>query len=107
MPVPSTPARRTVPSVRPRRAGDCSRPPLPETDLSDLIVRTRALHPREAARSLVAAAVDVHHGHLQDDATVMCLDRYGVGHSRRDADTGADLADASAPSQTGRTAPGS
>lgn len=74
-------------------------------DLSDLIVRTRALHPREAARTLVAAVVDAHHGHLQDDATVMCLDWHGVGQSQRDADTGADLADASAR-RTGRTVAG-
>ncbi|MGW5868215.1 PP2C family protein-serine/threonine phosphatase [Streptomyces sp. NPDC055239] len=75
-------------------------------DLSDLIVRTRALHPREAARTLIAAIVDVNDGHLQDDATVMCLDWHGIGHSRRDADTGADIADASAPSRTERSTPG-
>ncbi|GEJ98926.1 hypothetical protein TNCT1_12030 [Streptomyces sp. 1-11] len=74
-------------------------------DLSDLIVRTRALHPREAARTLVAAVVDAHHGHLQDDATVMCLDWHGVDQSQRDADTGADLADASAR-RRGRTVAG-
>jgi serine phosphatase RsbU (regulator of sigma subunit) len=75
-------------------------------DLPDLIVRTRALHPREAARTLIAAVVEANHGHLQDDATVMCLDWHGIGHSHRDADTGANLADASAPSPTGRTTPG-
>ncbi|MEU8649452.1 PP2C family protein-serine/threonine phosphatase [Streptomyces sp. NPDC048737] len=75
-------------------------------DLSDLIVRTRELHPREAARTLIAAIVDANEGHLQDDATVMCLDWRGVGHSQRDAATGADLTDASAPSRTGPTAPG-
>ncbi|MFF3001171.1 PP2C family protein-serine/threonine phosphatase [Streptomyces sp. NPDC057950] len=75
-------------------------------DLSDLIVRTRDLHPREAARTLIAAIVDAGHGHLQDDATVMCLDWHGVAHSERDADTGADLTDASAPARTGRTTPG-
>lgn len=48
------------------------------------------------------AVVDAHHGHLKDDATVMCLDWHGVGHSQPDADTGADLADASAR-RTGRT----
>jgi hypothetical protein len=64
-------------------------------DLAELIVRTRALHPREAARTLIAAIVDANDGHLQDDATVMCLDWHGVGQSRRDADTGADLTDAS------------
>lgn len=71
-------------------------------DLSDLIVRSSALHPREAARTLIGAIVDANHGHLQDDATVMCLDWHGVDHSERDADTGADLTDASAPSRTRR-----
>jgi hypothetical protein len=75
-------------------------------DLSDLIARTRALHPREAARTLVAAIVDAHHGHLEDDATVMCLDWHGVNRSRRDADTGANLSDASRPSQIARATPG-
>ncbi|MEU9137967.1 PP2C family protein-serine/threonine phosphatase [Streptomyces sp. NPDC048404] len=75
-------------------------------DLSDLIVRSRALHPREAARALVGAIVDAGHGHLEDDATVMCLDWHGTGQSQRDAATGADLTDASAPSRTGRTSPG-
>ncbi|MET9503696.1 PP2C family protein-serine/threonine phosphatase [Streptomyces sp. NPDC006622] len=72
-------------------------------DLSDLVVRTRALHPREAARTLIGAVVDANQGHLQDDATVMCLDWHGVGSSPRDAATGADLSDASAPSRAGRT----
>jgi hypothetical protein len=66
-------------------------------DLADLIVRTHALHPREAARALIAAVVDANQGHLQDDATVMCLDWNGVGPSQRDAPTGADLTDASGP----------
>ncbi|MFE5142450.1 PP2C family protein-serine/threonine phosphatase [Streptomyces fagopyri] len=75
-------------------------------DLPDLIVRTRDLHPREAARTLITAIVDANHGHLQDDATVMCLDWQGVAHSERDADTGADLTDASAPARTRSTTPG-
>ncbi|MER7565301.1 PP2C family protein-serine/threonine phosphatase [Streptomyces sp. NPDC097941] len=70
-------------------------------DLPGLIVRTRDLHPREAARTLIAAVVDAHHGRLQDDATVMCLDWRGVGHARRVAATGADLTDASAASGPG------
>ncbi|MFG2576140.1 PP2C family protein-serine/threonine phosphatase [Streptomyces sp. NPDC048481] len=73
-------------------------------DLADLTVRTRGLHPREAARTLIGAIVDAGHGHLEDDATVMCLDWHGVGHSQRDAATGADLTDASPPSRTGPTA---
>lgn len=75
-------------------------------DLPDLIARTRALHPREAARTLIGAIVDAGRGHLQDDATVMCLDWHGTGHLQRDAATGADLTDASRPAGTGRTAPG-
>jgi serine phosphatase RsbU (regulator of sigma subunit) len=74
-------------------------------NLSDLIVRTRALHPREAARTLIAAIVDANDGHLQDDATVMCLDWHGTNHCQRDAATGADLTDASQSSRTGRTIP--
>ncbi|MFD7094050.1 PP2C family protein-serine/threonine phosphatase [Streptomyces xanthophaeus] len=75
-------------------------------DLSDLIIRTRALHPREAARTLIKAIVDAGHGHLDDDATVMCLDWHGVHNSERDAAHGADLTDASQPSRTGRPDPG-
>ncbi|SHN37046.1 PP2C family protein-serine/threonine phosphatase [Actinacidiphila paucisporea] len=67
-------------------------------DLSDLIGHTRALHPREAARTLIGAIVDAGEGHLDDDATVMCLDWHGAHHSQRDAATGADLSDASQPS---------
>ncbi|MFD8891290.1 PP2C family protein-serine/threonine phosphatase [Streptomyces sp. NPDC059558] len=74
-------------------------------DLQDLIIRTRALHPREAARTLIKAIVDIGHGHLDDDATVMCLDWRGVHHSERDAATGADLTDASPPATAGPTAP--
>ncbi|MFD8862207.1 PP2C family protein-serine/threonine phosphatase [Streptomyces vinaceus] len=74
-------------------------------DLPDLILRTSALHPREAARTLIGAIVDASNGHLDDDATVMCLDWRGIGSSRRDAATGADLTDASTPS-TGPLSPG-
>ncbi|WP_328474246.1 PP2C family protein-serine/threonine phosphatase [Streptomyces sp. NBC_00448] len=70
-------------------------------DLMDLIAGTRALHPREAARTLIGAIIDAASGHLKDDATVMCLDWHGTGHSQRDARTGADLTDASRPSGTG------
>jgi serine phosphatase RsbU (regulator of sigma subunit) len=75
-------------------------------DLPDLILRSRALHPREAARALIGAIVDAGRGHLEDDATVMCLDWRGTGHFQRDAATGADLTDASQPSGAGRAAPG-
>ncbi|WP_461006528.1 PP2C family protein-serine/threonine phosphatase [Streptomyces capparidis] len=74
-------------------------------DLQQLIVRTRALHPREAARVLITAVVDANQGHLEDDATIMCLDWHGLDRVGRDADTGADLADASAPSCSPDAAP--
>ncbi|MFF0191118.1 PP2C family protein-serine/threonine phosphatase [Streptomyces sp. NPDC005244] len=67
-------------------------------DLPDLIVRTRALHPREASRTLIGAVVDAGQGQLKDDATVICLDWHGTDHSRRIADTGADLTTASSSS---------
>ncbi|MET7746673.1 PP2C family protein-serine/threonine phosphatase [Streptomyces sp. NPDC005385] len=70
-------------------------------DLPDLIVSTRALHPREAARALIGAVVDAGQGHLKDDATVICLDWHGTGTSQRAADTGADLTTASASSPDG------
>ncbi|MFF5788637.1 PP2C family protein-serine/threonine phosphatase [Streptomyces sp. NPDC012693] len=71
-------------------------------DLPELIVRTRVLHPREAARTLIGAVIDAGHGHLDDDATIMCLDWHGVANSQRDAATGADLTDASRPSTAER-----
>ncbi|MET7745970.1 GAF domain-containing SpoIIE family protein phosphatase [Streptomyces sp. NPDC005385] len=73
-------------------------------DLPDLIVDTRTLHPREAARALIGAVVDASQGHLKDDATVICLDWHGTGNSQRNADTGANLTDASSVSPT-RPAP--
>lgn len=69
-------------------------------DLSDMIVRSRALHPREAARALIGTVVDAAEGHLQDDATVICLDWHGTGRSQRAADTGADLTAASSSTAT-------
>ncbi|MEU9178928.1 PP2C family protein-serine/threonine phosphatase [Streptomyces sp. NPDC048550] len=70
-------------------------------DLSKLIVRTRDLHPREAARTLIGAIVDAGNGHLEDDATVMCLDWHGTAPTQRDAATGANLTDASLPATSG------
>ncbi|MER5806628.1 PP2C family protein-serine/threonine phosphatase [Streptomyces sp. NPDC002033] len=75
-------------------------------DLSKLIVRTRDLHPREAARTLIGAIVDAGDGHLEDDATVMCLDWHGTAPTRRNAATGASLADASLPAAQSGPRPG-
>ncbi|MFD6989248.1 PP2C family protein-serine/threonine phosphatase [Streptomyces sp. NPDC059943] len=69
-------------------------------DLPALIERTGDLHPREAARTLIEKVLAVHDGHLSDDATVMCLDWYGTRDAERDAETGADLTEASPPRRT-------
>ncbi|MEV5787260.1 PP2C family protein-serine/threonine phosphatase [Streptomyces sp. NPDC052287] len=75
-----------------------------DLDLPALIESTQDLHPREAARVLIEHVVHAHDGLLQDDATVMCLDWYGTETTRRDADHGADLTEAS-PTAGQRTAP--
>ncbi|KUL68740.1 MULTISPECIES: PP2C family protein-serine/threonine phosphatase [unclassified Streptomyces] len=46
-------------------------------DLASVVHDTRALHPREAVRSLTAAVLDACHGNLKDDATVLILDWHG------------------------------
>ncbi|MCM2417172.1 GAF domain-containing SpoIIE family protein phosphatase [Streptomyces sp. RKAG293] len=66
-----------------------------DIDLPELIERTQDLHPREAARILIEHVISAHDGHLEDDATVMCLDWRGTGDTLRDADHGADLGEAS------------
>lgn len=75
-----------------------------DLDLPALIESTQDLHPREAARVLIEHVVQAHDGLLHDDATVMCLDWYGTESTRRDADHGADLTEAS-PTAGQRTAP--
>ncbi|MFI8305029.1 PP2C family protein-serine/threonine phosphatase [Streptomyces sp. NPDC085927] len=54
-------------------------------DLASVVHATRALHPREAVRSLTAAVLDACHGNLKDDATVLILDWHG--ERRRPAGT--------------------
>ncbi|MFI6335113.1 PP2C family protein-serine/threonine phosphatase [Streptomyces sp. NPDC050535] len=46
-------------------------------DLASIVRDTRALHPREAVRSLTAAVLDTCRGSLRDDATVLILDWHG------------------------------
>jgi rhodanese-related sulfurtransferase len=46
-------------------------------DLASVVHDTRALHPREAVRTLTAAVLDACHGNLKDDATVLILDWHG------------------------------
>jgi serine phosphatase RsbU (regulator of sigma subunit) len=59
-------------------------------DLAWILVRTRALHPREAVRQLTRAVVEASGGVLRDDATVLLVDWHGGAYSPRDAPHGAD-----------------
>ncbi|MFG3310150.1 PP2C family protein-serine/threonine phosphatase [Streptomyces wuyuanensis] len=59
-------------------------------DLAALIRDTASEHPREVVRTLTAAVTAACSGHLQDDATVLCLDWHGPDSSGRHAHAGAD-----------------
>lgn len=59
-------------------------------DLPALIRDTAADHPREVVRDLTTAVADACAGHLDDDATVLCLDWRGPGAGKRHAPAGAD-----------------
>jgi serine phosphatase RsbU (regulator of sigma subunit) len=66
-------------------------------DLSAAIRATRALHPRDAVRSLADRVLEATGHELSDDATVLCLDWHG-GHGRdRSSVHGAEPLRASAP----------
>ena len=66
-----------------------------DIDLSALLRDTSGLHPREVVRAATRAVKQVYRDHLQDDATVLCLDWRGSGRTERHADNGADTDTAS------------
>lgn len=72
-----------------------------KVDLSALVKDTRHLHPRETALTLSTAVLDEAGGHLEDDATVMCLDWHGPQETKRYVGSGADIQQAS-PRRTKR-----
>jgi serine phosphatase RsbU (regulator of sigma subunit) len=55
-------------------------------DLAALVRDSGDFHPRETVRTLVTAVHDACRGHLQDDATVLCLDWYGTHRTSRHTD---------------------
>jgi serine phosphatase RsbU (regulator of sigma subunit) len=64
-------------------------------DLPAVIRETAGLHSREAVRAMTRAVRHACRDHLQDDATVLCLDWHGTGRTERQADNGADTDTAS------------
>ncbi|MEU3642482.1 PP2C family protein-serine/threonine phosphatase [Lentzea sp. NPDC034063] len=66
-----------------------------DVDLPALLRDTEALHPREVVRAATRAVRRAYRDHLQDDATVLCLDWHGAGRTEREADHGADTDSAS------------
>ncbi|RSM46119.1 serine/threonine-protein phosphatase [Amycolatopsis balhimycina DSM 5908] len=64
-------------------------------DLPALVRRTAGLHTRELVRAATSAVTHACRGHLQDDATVLCLDWHGTERTERLADNGADTETAS------------
>ena len=73
-----------------------------KVDLLALLERTRDLHPRETALTLTSAVRDAARGRLEDDASVICLDWYGLRRTQRHVSSGADLRKASVGRTKGR-----
>lgn len=59
-------------------------------ELPGLIRDTTAEHPREVVRALTTKVAEACDDHLQDDATVLCLDWHGPQAAGRHASSGAD-----------------
>jgi serine phosphatase RsbU (regulator of sigma subunit) len=55
-----------------------------------VLLDTRSLNPREAVQELARAVLEATDGELRDDATILCLDWYGVAPARRNVTNGAD-----------------
>ncbi|MFT7835816.1 PP2C family protein-serine/threonine phosphatase [Saccharothrix sp. BKS2] len=66
-----------------------------DADLPALIRDTAGLHVREVVRAVTRAVRHACDDHLQDDATVLCLDWHGTDRTQRHADNGADTDTAS------------
>ncbi|MGM1062247.1 PP2C family protein-serine/threonine phosphatase [Saccharothrix sp. Mg75] len=71
-----------------------------DADLPALIRDTGELHSREVVRAVTRAVRRACGDHLQDDATVLCLDWHGTGRTERQADNGADT-DTASPARDG------
>lgn len=61
-----------------------------DIEIQALVAQGAEMHPREAVQHLIRAVLNASEGHLQDDATVMCLDWHGGSRRLRTSDSGAD-----------------
>ncbi|MCW2699994.1 MAG: putative magnesium or manganese-dependent protein phosphatase [Blastococcus sp.] len=66
-------------------------------DVAAALAESADLHPREVVHELGSAILRATGGHLQDDATMVCLDWYGGPPRGRKSEQGADPDIASAP----------
>jgi serine phosphatase RsbU (regulator of sigma subunit) len=71
-------------------------------DVEAALADTADLHPREVVHALGDAVLHATGGHLQDDATMVCLDWIGGPPRPRHAEHGADPARASRPAPPAR-----
>ena len=61
-----------------------------QMNIAAIIAEGSEMHPREAVQHLTHAVLQAAGGHLQDDATALCLDWHGGPPRDRDATSGAN-----------------
>jgi hypothetical protein len=63
---------------------------LASAEIHHLVTAGVAMHPPEAVQHLVQAVLEATDGELNDEATVICLDRHGGRPRERTTDSGAN-----------------
>jgi serine phosphatase RsbU (regulator of sigma subunit) len=62
----------------------------PSVDIRTMVATGAQMHPREAVQHLTQAILEATGGHLNDDATALCLDWHGGPARERTSDSGAN-----------------